>query len=64
MDPHSYKARKAAEKRATLEAQREAREAEERRVASLCIWSRIEEADDLDDIKAVLHLITAHVGMD
>lgn len=55
-------------RRAALRAKREAEERafeeEQRRIAGLSLYERIEECGNIHDIKAVLHLIVEKAGMD
>lgn len=55
-------------RRADLKLQREEedrkREAEERRRAGLSMWARIEEADASADVKEILHMMAAKLGME
>jgi len=53
----SYQSEKRARREAEYYAQREAREAEECRVNGLSMWARIDEANDMQAVRDILHLL-------
>jgi len=53
-----------AERQAQFEEQCREREIEEQRVANLSMFMRIEEIEDIHDVKAVLHLMAQKLGLD
>lgn len=53
-----------AERQAQFEEQCREREIEEQRVANLSMFMRIEEIEDIHDVKAVLHLMAEKLGLD
>lgn len=55
MSEPSYKERRRAERDREHEQERQRREAEEVRIAHLDLYGLIEEADDFDGVKRVLH---------
>jgi len=52
-----------AERQAQFEEQCREREIEEQRVANLSMFMRIEEIEDIHDVKAVLHLMAEKLGL-
>lgn len=56
-------AQRKAERAAQFEADCQAREIEEQRVANLSLYMRIEEIEDMHDVKAVLHLMAEKLGL-
>lgn len=53
---NTYAREKRARREAEHQAREEAREAEERRIAGLSLWERIEEAADMQAVRDILHL--------
>jgi hypothetical protein len=57
-------AQRRAERRQEFEASCLAREVEEQRVAELSMYERIEECEDIHDLKRLLHDIVGRLGLE
>ena len=57
-------AQRKVERQAQFEAECREREIEENRVANLSMFMRIEEIEDIHDVKAVLQLMRERLGLD